>query len=36
MFSATVMNPESVSQIKHYFPDSYKIFEEIINTLGVE
>jgi len=34
MFSATVMNPESVAQIKHYFPDSYKIFEEIIETLG--
>lgn len=35
MFSASVMNPESVAQIKHYFPDSYKIFEEIIQSLGV-
>jgi len=35
MFSATAMNPGSVSEIQHYFPDSYKIFEEIIQALGV-
>jgi SPP1 gp7 family putative phage head morphogenesis protein len=33
MFSATVMNPESVEEIKHYFPKSYEIFEEIISEL---
>jgi SPP1 gp7 family putative phage head morphogenesis protein len=35
MFSATVMNPESVAQIQYYFPKSYEIFEEIISELGV-
>lgn len=34
MFSATVMNPESVEMIKHYFPQSYEIFEEIIESEG--
>lgn len=34
MFSATVMNPESVKHIKHYFPQSYELFEEILKELG--
>lgn len=34
MFSATVMNPESVEHIKHYFPKTYEIFEEILKELG--
>jgi hypothetical protein len=34
MFSATIMNPESLEQIKYYFPKSYEIFEEIISELG--
>lgn len=35
MFSATVMNPGSVAEIKHYFPNSYELFEEILNEMGV-
>lgn len=34
MFSATLMNPESVDHIKHYFPQSYELFEEILKELG--
>ena len=34
MFSATVMNPDSVEVIKHYFPQAYEIFEEIIESEG--
>lgn len=34
MFSATVMNPESVQMIKRYFPKSYELFEEILEELG--
>jgi hypothetical protein len=33
MFSATVMNPESVAEIKYYFPKSYEIFEELLSDL---
>lgn len=35
MFSATVMNPESVVQIKYYFPQSYELFLEILEEAGV-
>ena len=35
MFSATVMNPESVNRIKHYFPKSYELFLEILEEKGV-
>jgi len=31
MFQATINNAESLAQIKKYFPDSYKIFEEMIS-----
>ena len=31
MFQATINNPESLAQIKKYFPKSYKIFEEMID-----
>ena len=30
MFGATINNPEALMQIKKYFPESYKIFEEIV------
>lgn len=33
MYSATISNPESLEQIKKYFPDSYKVFEEIIGVV---
>ncbi|MDH6367547.1 MULTISPECIES: phage minor capsid protein [unclassified Breznakia] len=33
MFSATIMNPESLEQIKKYFPKSHEIFEEIIEEM---
>lgn len=36
MYSATVMNPESVKMIKHYFPKSYELFEEILEEMGVD
>lgn len=32
MYSATVNNPESLEQIKRFFPESYKIFEEILEV----
>jgi SPP1 gp7 family putative phage head morphogenesis protein len=35
MFSATMMNPDSVDQIKHYFPKSYDLFLEILQEKGV-
>lgn len=31
MFEATINNPESLAQIKKYFPESYKIFEGMID-----
>lgn len=34
MFSATTMNPESLEQIRYYFPKSYQIFEEIFEEIG--
>jgi hypothetical protein len=34
MFSAAAMNPDSAEQIKYYFPDSYKLFEEILQEMG--
>lgn len=34
MFSATVMNPDSVNQIKRYFPQSYELFLEILEEMG--
>lgn len=33
MFSAMVNNPESMEQIKHYFPQSYKIFLEMLEVV---
>lgn len=33
MYSATVSNPQSLAQIKHFFPESYKIFEEILEMI---
>lgn len=33
MFSAMVNNPESMEQIKHYFPKSYKIFLEMLEVV---
>lgn len=33
MYSATASNPESLEQIKKYFPESYKIFEEILGVI---
>ena len=34
MFDATISNPDSITQIKHYFPKSYDLFNEIIAELG--
>jgi SPP1 gp7 family putative phage head morphogenesis protein len=34
MFDATVNNPESLEQIKNYFPKSYDIFLEILKEMG--
>lgn len=34
MFEATTSNPESLEQIKKYFPKSYEIFEEILKEQG--
>ena len=34
MFDATINNPESLEQIKKYFPKSYEIFNEIIEEMG--
>ena len=31
MFQAIINNPESLAQIKKYFPQSYSMFEEMIN-----
>ena len=33
MFSAAVNNPESLEQIKRFFPESYKIFEEMLGVI---
>lgn len=33
MFSATTINPESVKEIKSYFPKSYEIFLEILEDM---
>lgn len=33
MFSAAVNNPESLEQIKRFFPESYKIFEEMLKVV---
>lgn len=33
MFSAEVNNPESLEQIKRFFPESYKIFKEILGVI---
>ena len=31
MFCATIHNPEALANIKKYFPNSYKVFEEMID-----
>lgn len=33
MFSAAVNNPESLEQIKKFFPESYKIFKEMLEVV---
>lgn len=33
MFSAAVNNPDSLEQIKRFFPESYKIFEEMLGVI---
>jgi hypothetical protein len=33
MYSAAVNNPESLEQIQKYFPESYKIFQEMIGVV---
>lgn len=33
MFSASVNNPDSLEQIKHFFPESYKIFLEMLEVV---
>ncbi len=33
MFSAEVNNPESLEQIKNFFPESYKIFKEMLEVV---
>lgn len=33
MFSATVTNPESLAEIKKWFPESYAVFEEMLSTI---
>ena len=33
MFSAEVNNPESLEQIKKFFPESYKIFREMLEVV---
>ena len=33
MFSASVSNPESLKQIKKFFPKSYKIFQEMLEVI---
>ena len=30
MFCATIQNPEALNHIKKYFPESYKIFNEML------
>lgn len=34
MYSALVSNPESLEQIKKYFPESYRIFEEMLEVIN--
>jgi hypothetical protein len=34
MYSATLNNPESLAQIKVYFPNAYKVFLKIIKTMA--
>lgn len=36
MFDATINNPQSLEQIKKYFPKSYEVFIEIIDQMGVK
>ena len=36
MFDAAVNNPESLVEIKRYFPKSYELFEEIMEDMGNE
>ena len=33
MYSASVCNPESLEQIKRFFPESYQIFLEILEVV---
>lgn len=33
MFDATVTNPESLKEIKHYFPKSYEVFKEMLGEM---
>ena len=33
MFSAAVSNPESLEQIKKFFPKSYEIFKEMLGVV---
>ena len=33
MYSATVNNPDSLEQIKRFFPKSYKIFLEMLEVV---
>lgn len=34
MFSASTTNPDSLASIKKYFPDSYKVFNEMMDYAG--
>ena len=33
MFSATITSPDSLGTIKTFFPESYKIFEEMLGSV---